>query len=278
MQPKCPPKRKPTDDAEDVTPPALPEIDSDDERLEIITWNADQVRSRIRNLIDSGEMKIGEFQNAINVSSKSYLDFSRQSGRDKGTGSLTYLNAHRFFKKRELQGFKPPRKKRATATATKAGEGQGTGRLNTARFDVSRIHLDGDEDESVPVFDTCDSLRRKIAAHLQEPGVTQAQFLRDVAAAAYPGKGGKVSTKTLGDFRAKHGANAGATSSVFYACYVFFEKVRIRDGKPKSKFRLEMESRWPAEGMNRRVTPNTKFICLTERRPYVDRYGKMSMK
>lgn len=44
-----------------------------------IVLGTDQYQT-IRALIDSGEMKVGEFQKAISVSSRSYLDFLGQSG------------------------------------------------------------------------------------------------------------------------------------------------------------------------------------------------------
>lgn len=53
----------------------IPEIDSEDERLDWIDNNCDQVRHKIDAFISNGEMKIGQFQDAINVSSLSYLDF-----------------------------------------------------------------------------------------------------------------------------------------------------------------------------------------------------------
>ncbi|THC94839.1 hypothetical protein EYZ11_005675 [Aspergillus tanneri] len=221
-----PPKRKSTD-----TTDPLPEIDSDDERLDEITWNADQIRRLIRSFIESGEMKVGEFQRAINVSSRSYSEFMKHWGPDKGLGSATYGNASRFFKKRELQGIKPPRKKRATKTA------------DPLKYDVSGVHLDGDEDQDVPVYDTCDELRKKIQAHLRDPENTQAQLLRDMAKAAKLEEGRKLSSKSLGDFLMKKGPIAGTQSIIFYAGYVFFEKLRIRDGKSKSKFREEMEEK-----------------------------------
>lgn len=257
-------KRKASPEATPQQP--LVEIDSDDDRLNEISWTPGQIRTRIRTFIDSGEMKIGEFQKAIGVSSRSYLDFMRQSGRDKGLYSATYANAARFFKKRELQGLKPPRKKRAPA-----GE-----KPDPARFDVSDIHLPGEEDMSVPVYDTCDVVRKKIAAHLAQPGMTQAQFLRDAAAAAIPSEQ-KLASKTLADFRSKHGANAGSTSSIFYAAYVFFEKLRIKDGKPKSKFREEMEQVWSAGGMDRDVDGRTKYICSRGKTPFVNKWGRVEV-
>ncbi|KAL5692813.1 hypothetical protein EMGR_005674 [Emarellia grisea] len=248
----------------------LQAIDSDDERLNYIEWNCDQVRRRIRSFIESGEMKIGEFQNAIGVSSRSYLDFMGQHGRDKGSGSSTYINAARFFKKRELQGIKPLRKKRAAKESQK----------NVAeKYDVSSIHLDGESDQSVPVWDTCDVVRKKINAHLRDPDVTKAQFLRDIAKAAYPGTDKKLNANVLNDFLSKSGANAGNTSSVFYAAYVFFEKLRIRDNKPKTKFREEMEAVWRHKGGFDCVTPSHHGVWVTKgERPYVDKYGMLKIE
>jgi hypothetical protein len=263
-------KRKSTDldpsNAENIPP----EIDSDDERLSYIDWNCDQVRRRIRAFIESGEMKIGEFQDAIGFSSRSYLEFLGQNGRDKGSGSSTYINAARFFKKRELQGIKPPRKKRATKESQ---------RKIAEKYDVSGIHLDGESDQSVPVWDTCDVVRKKIMVHLRDPDVTKAQFLRDIAKAAYPGTDKKLNANLLDGFLSKRGANAGNTSSVFYAAYVFFEKLRIRDNKPKTKFREEMEAVWGHEGGFDRVTPVHTGVWITKgERPYVDKYGMLRIE
>ena len=41
------------------------------------------------------------------------------------------------------------------------------------------------------------------------------------------------------------GANQGGDNKIFYAGYVFFEKKRIAEGKPKSKKRQEREEQWP---------------------------------
>ena len=46
-------------------------------------------------------------------------------------------------------------------------------------------------------------------------------------------------------FMRKKGPAAGNTSMAFYASYVFFEKMRIRDGKPKPSTDWE----WRMRGM-----------------------------
>lgn len=144
---------------------------------------------------------------------------------------------------------------------------------------MSSIHLDGESDQSVPVWDTCDVVRKKINAHLRDPDVTKAQFLRDIAKAAYPGTDKKLNANVLNDFLSKSGANAGNTSSVFYAAYVFFEKLRIRDNKPKTKFREEMEAVWRHKGGFDCVTPSHHGVWVTKgERPYVDKYGMLKIE
>ncbi|KAF7878798.1 hypothetical protein EAF04_000001 [Stromatinia cepivora] len=215
-------------------PQALLEIDSDDERLRMVDQNCDQVRRKFRSFLETGEMKVTEFQKKIGANSKSYGSFIGQNGKFKGDKSNVYYNAFAFFKKRELQGVKPPKK----AKVSKAEEEK--------KFDVSAIKLDGESTASVPVYDSCDEVRKKISAYLREPGVTQAAFLREIAK-TYPEEK-KIQSKVLNDFLGKKGATAGNTSSVYYASYVFFEKLRLRDGKPKSKHREEMEKQWASEG------------------------------
>ncbi|KAL3425932.1 calcineurin is a calcium-dependent [Phlyctema vagabunda] len=247
----------------------LPEIGSDDERLQYITDNCNQVRSKIRNFIDSGTMKVGEFQRELGVSSRAYTSFMGQNGPDKGSGCDTYYKAHQFFKKRELQGIKAPKKRVKKEVEQKV-------------HDVSAVHLDGETDDEVPVFETCDEVRKKIRAHLRKPDVTQAAFCRELTKAYHDGR--KVTPKTLTDFLGKKGTSAGNTSGAFYGAYVFFEKLRVRDGKPKSKFRQEMEDIWthPAgysadrkPGFDTK-TANKSYICRANERPHEDKYGQVT--
>ncbi|KAF7959251.1 hypothetical protein EAE96_002765 [Botrytis aclada] len=246
-------------------PQNLPEIDSDDERLHIVDQNCDQIRRKIRTFLESGEMKVTEFQKQIGTNSRSYGAFMGQSGKFKGDQSNVYLNAFTFFKKRELQGVKPPKKPKVS----KAEEQK--------KFDVSAIKLDGESTTSVPVYDSCDEVRKKIRAYLREPGVTQAAFLREIAK-TYPEEK-RIQSKVLNDFLGKKGPSAGNTSSTYYAAYVFFEKVRIRDGKPKSKHREEMEKQWASEGGVDTKTPSSRgYFCFGDERPVEDKYGKVSFQ
>lgn len=95
----------------------------------------------------------------------------------------------------------------------------------------------------MPVYDMCDTVRRRIRAALRRDGVTQAAFLRAIAATYSDGR--KIQNKQLNDFLSKKGPLSGNRSCIYYAAYVFFEKVRIRDSKEKDKDRLAVEKQWP---------------------------------
>ncbi|KAH7323458.1 hypothetical protein BKA65DRAFT_435342 [Rhexocercosporidium sp. MPI-PUGE-AT-0058] len=238
------------------------EYDEDDSDEGVyVTQNCDQIRRKIHSFINSGEMKVGEFQKAIGVNSKGYGMFMGQSGRDKGSGSNTYIQAFKFFKKREEKGIKTAAPKKKAKTAAPAING-----------DLNAIQLEGEADVSVPVFDSCDEIRKKIRAYLAASNGTQAEFLREIAKPYHDGR--KIQSKVLNDFLGKKGPCAGNTSAVFYGAYVFFEKMRIRDGKPKSKHRLDMEKAYPGKGMDTKRRQD--FVtCMAGEKPYLDSLGQI---
>jgi len=53
-----------------------------------------------------------------------------------------------------------------------------------------------------------------------------------------------MSGSSLEKFMKQKGPSAGCESIIFYVAYVFFEKVRLRDRKPKTELRKEMEEVW----------------------------------
>lgn len=115
---------------------------------------------------------------------------------------------------------------------------------SASSLDVSDTEIPGLRDDAVPVYDSCDEIRTKIASHLSRPGVTQASFLRTLAAQFFTEER-KFQSKQLNTFRGYKGADKGNTSAIFYASYVYFERLRIKDGGEKSAHRLEMEGVWP---------------------------------
>ncbi|KAF1919014.1 hypothetical protein BDU57DRAFT_511855 [Ampelomyces quisqualis] len=210
-------------------------------------------------------MKVGEFQKAINVTPNAYSRFMGQNGPHKGMESSVYLSAWAFFKKREMKGIKTMPNKKAKAGAANDKD---------AVPSVDDVELEGEKEDKVPVYDTCDEVRRKINAHLKKPGVTQAALLRNIAA-QYHTVPKKPQSTQLSAFRSKKGPYAGNTSAVFYGAYVYFEKLRIKEGKPKSKKRQEMEKVHAEGGLDTKHR-HEWFTCIGNERPSIDKYGKVS--
>lgn len=268
------PKKRKSDVVEekkDLFPEDAPEIDDDDPRIQNSkpeTCNA--IRRKIRNWTEPGAMKVGEFQKAIGVSSKAYGSFMNRTGTWDGEGCDTYIKAAFFFKKRELQGLplkvsQPKKAKTTSAGAEKMAD----------LPDVSGVELPGEANGSVPIYDTCDEVRKKIRAMLSRDGMTQAAFIREISK-TFPDDR-RVSAANLRYFMGQKGTTGGNTNATFYAGYVFFEKQRIKSGKPKTKFREEMEKAHGTMGMDTEHGANTGLFCFGNERPYVDKYGRVQV-
>ncbi|PYI14459.1 hypothetical protein BO99DRAFT_406659 [Aspergillus violaceofuscus CBS 115571] len=169
-------------------------------------------------------------------------------------------------------------KRARTATAATAGKGRGSGRAadGNSEYDVSGIELEVEEDDEleVPVFETCDRVRDMIRKHVERPGVTKAGFLRDAAKAAFPGGDKTINSGLLHVFLKQEGALVGNTGIVFYAAYVFFDKLRIKNGEPKDDFRLTMEDIWPY-GIEREKPVNGPWIVRAGSQPYINEFGQV---
>ena len=48
--------------------------------------------------------------------------------------------------------------------------------------EIGDMHLDGEDEDKVEIYDTCSEIRKKISAHLRKEGVTAAGFCRDLDA------------------------------------------------------------------------------------------------
>lgn len=228
-----------------------------------VDQDCDQVRKQVNQVLDNAIVKKGEFCGAIGISNNSVNTFLRRCGPMEGIYSKTYINAWAWLKRRELAGLKMPdvkrRQKAAAAAAGDSGASGGpvakkskTSAASDATVDVSRVHLPGEETDSVPVFETADEIRKKISAHLETPGLTQAQFCRDLYAQLHATTCEAIQTKQLNDFRFDKSAQASCYCLVYYAAYVYFEKLRIAQGKPKSAHRVDMEWSLPSQGIGRR--------------------------
>lgn len=105
------------------------------------------VRGKIKRFLEAGEMKVGQFCDAIGVSQNAYRRFMAQNGKFGGDGCATYQNAWEFFKKREMAGLKIPTKKQKTAATTASSSvASSSERKDAVTPDISHIHLDGNQD------------------------------------------------------------------------------------------------------------------------------------
>ncbi|KAK5656914.1 hypothetical protein OQA88_3436 [Cercophora sp. LCS_1] len=140
--------------------------------------------------------------------------------------------------------------------------------------DVIQLH----DDERVPVWDTCDTIRRKIRALLAKDGITQAAFLRAIVTAAYgEGSTKKIQSTSFNNFMKQKGPLAGNTNCVYHAAYVFFEKMRVKQGKKKTADREVMETVWP-DGVDTKTQSGRKvYIGSVNTRLGMDKYGKVKV-
>lgn len=189
--------------------------------------SCDEVRRQINQLIDCGEFTIVSFCRKIGVSRSSFYAFMRQNGAWKGEKGDTFPSALWYLQARERDGIEMPKKKKMHGKR---------------RADVKEeIELEGESDDNVPIFNTCDEVRRKINVHMRRPDVTQASFQKTLTA-QYHLNPTPIRASQFKQFRNAGGANVGNTNPVFYAAYVFFEK-RCRRGKKRPGRRRQMMER-----------------------------------
>ncbi|TGO20777.1 hypothetical protein BPAE_0266g00040 [Botrytis paeoniae] len=245
-------KRKATE-IDDFQP--LIETDDDCEQLPVVDLDCKQVRQEIQNFISSGEMNDINFQRAIGVSGRSYRTFMNKNGHDEGSGSNAYYNAVAFSKIRDLQKSMPPVLPSPpllphSLPSPPAAMHSPTAKKRLSKaarpYDVSGIELQGEDTESVPIYDSCHEIRKKFKAFLRNVSSNESALCREIAKTFPDGRG--VLTKTLNNFMKQKDPH-GNQSPAYYAAYVFFERTRIRYGKPKSQDRENSEKIW-ARRMN----------------------------
>lgn len=134
-------------------------------------------------------------------------------------------------------------KKKLSAGVNEAARGNATNFLE--------LKLPGEDDDSVPMHDTCSTIRHKIndllgkdntkeengnPTDLKKDGskkpFTKASFTRAI----------NCSTQTLDTFLKAKRLMGGAESPIYPAAYIFFEKKRIWEGKKKTAGRLKVEA------------------------------------
>ncbi|KAJ3554702.1 hypothetical protein NM688_g2971 [Phlebia brevispora] len=98
------------------------------------------------------------------------------------------------------------------------------------------IVLEIDADGSVPVYDDCNEIRRKIRLLQKESDFKITHWLKEI---------GNINSNSFQRFMKAKGPTGGASNGTYYAAYVFFEKKRIFEGKKKTPTRTRNESQHP---------------------------------
>ncbi|MCJ1326665.1 hypothetical protein MMC10_003330 [Thelotrema lepadinum] len=259
-------------------------------------YTPQQIRRKITVFLQNSGTLVKDFKAQLGVGDGTYGRFMREHGSKTGWESDTFVAACEFFRDREARGEKMPKPSDnpKNKSSNKKNSGAGSKRKSDASnddtgvakkqkktdekeglTDVSDVYLPGEESEDVPIYNTCDEIRRKMRRLLAKPGVTQTAFARALSAQYPEASEKKVAAHNFRTFLARSGPQAGAESNVFYAAYVWFEKERVKFGKKKDKHREEMEDVWGGAGMDRMDGSRRGLICLAGTRPAVDEFGKM---
>ncbi|KAG8157204.1 hypothetical protein KVR01_012912 [Diaporthe batatas] len=173
-----------------------------------------------------------KFSNANSLSGDAVLIFLPRTGADGSDGSDTFKKALEVFDQEQIVEVTIP-------------WGQ-TPPWWRSELDNLKIHLEGEEDAAVPVFDSCDEVRTKIADYLGQPTSPKPHYFCKFIHTLLTGTVSKTFDNIqLKAFMAKEGPDAGAGELIYYAAYIFFEKLRIAEGRPKSAHRLKMERLHP---------------------------------
>ncbi|KAK2071630.1 hypothetical protein P8C59_006037 [Phyllachora maydis] len=93
----------------------------------------------------------------------------------------------------------------------------------------------------------------------------------------------KFQANQLTRFMEAKGPRGGCINPVFYASYVFLEKLRIKEGRPKTQHREDMEKIWDgtnprkknAKGMEITQGSNAYYTVHSSERLVVDKYGQI---
>lgn len=169
----------------------------------------------------------------------------------------------------EFPSIKPTQKRKKINEPKKS---RAQANVNMDDYDVSRIYIEDEEEENLEIFDTCDDIREKIKIHLSTSGMTRAAFMRLMCSAAFPSSKKNIQDRQLANFQSQDGPRKGCESNVFYAAYVYLEKLRYKNGEEKSQKREEMEEIWDDKGFPRK-TERGGYVCRKDTEVFEDEYG-----
>ncbi|RDB28828.1 hypothetical protein Hypma_015372 [Hypsizygus marmoreus] len=129
---------------------------------------------------------------------------------------------------------KKPRKSDASVDAS-GSKSKDEGKLEKPKT-WQDVKLVGEDEGPVPVYDDCAEVRRKIGLLQKTAGWKVTHWLKEI---------GGINNNSFGRFMKEKGRTDGASNGTYYAAYVYFEKVRILEGKKRTAKRISNESTMP---------------------------------
>ncbi|KAI0335410.1 hypothetical protein GY45DRAFT_1240752 [Cubamyces sp. BRFM 1775] len=155
-------------------------------------------------------------------------------------------------------GDAPPAAKKARASGVgegssgASGSGSKKGKAAAAAPKCWRdVVLEGEEEGDIPVYDDCNDIRRKIRALQKEPNFKVTHWLQEI---------GNINNNSYQRFMKATGPHGGASNGTYYAAYVYFEKVRILQGKKKTAKRIRSEQQNPSGSS--REQPRAQWVYM----------------
>jgi hypothetical protein len=84
-----------------------------------------------------------------------------------------------------------------------------------------------------------------------------------------------ASARQHGTFMKGTQSMKGAEKPIFYGAYVYFEKLRIKEGKKKGKKREEMEKIWAPNGVP--LEPHDRLFLFQGEHAFWNQYGQLEI-
>ncbi|OJT11055.1 hypothetical protein TRAPUB_12426 [Trametes pubescens] len=131
-----------------------------------------------------------------------------------------------------------PAAKKARKSDVAEGSSSGAKKGKTADEPKKKwfeIKLEGEEEGDLKIYDDCNDIRRKIKALQKQPDFKVTHWLQAI---------GNINNNSYQRFMKASGPTGGASNGTYYAAYVYFEKVRIAEGKKKTPKRIRNEQEY----------------------------------
>lgn len=230
-------------------------------------WNCNQIRTKIRKLLETPGFKITHWLKELDINSNSYQRYMKLKGKWNNTSNQTYEAAYRYFKKQEKLGKKKKAKdktksakQRKLEAANKKMEKQKKEKEMKAILNgIKSVEDNGYDSDNKEIYDDCNDVRKNILLFLKRGIMTKSRFLKEIGNVAH---NSYSSFASMGPLKL-----SGASNQTYYKAYHWLEKLRIYEGVKKTKKRLKNEQEYP-NGFPLRHD-NGMRLCFRGQRPVI---------